>query len=165
MSGLIRNLLTLLQALLSSRPGDFRPRVITHFRVMPWDSGTSVLKSDKYLQFVEAAQLDYLVRTRLFATLLRGGLRFVNASQLVKFMRPIGIFRRVRIETSIVHADEKCAYFSHSLFLGNLQHAEVLVKMKFKKGSITVPPGDLIAQSFGEKPEHIATWDRALEAM
>ena len=53
MSGFIRNLLTLLQALqalqallalLASRPLNFPPRVISHFRVMPWDSGTTVLK-------------------------------------------------------------------------------------------------------------------------
>ena len=80
-------------------------RVITHFWVTPLDCGISTLKSDKYLQFAEAAQVDYLAKTRLFHTLLRDGLRFVNASQLVKFSRPVGMFQRVRIETAIVFAD------------------------------------------------------------
>lgn len=164
-SGLLRNLLTRLQAFFALRVTDVRSPVIAHFWVSPLDSGISVLKSDKYLQFAEAAQLDYLVKMGLFNTLLRDGLRFVNAAQLVKFTRPIGMFKYVRVETSIVYADDKCAYFSHSMFLGNIQHGEVLVKMKFKKGSITVRPGDLIGHSFAAKPLHIETWDRALEAM
>jgi hypothetical protein len=88
-------------------------------------------------------------------TLLRRRLQFVNASQLVKFARPIAMFSRVRVETAIVFADEKCAYFSHMLFLGDQQHAEVLVKMKFKKGSLTVPPGEIIGQRFTVKPPHL----------
>jgi acyl-CoA thioesterase FadM len=163
-SGLIRNLFTLLWAFFrsSADPGS---RVVAHFWITPFDAGTQVLKSDKYLQLAEAAQLDYLIRTKLMGTLLRRRLRFVNASQLVKFSRPIVMFRRVRVETAIVFADEKCAYFSHTLFVGDQQHAEVLVKMKFKKGSFTVPPGEVIAQRFGSKPPHLDAWDRALDAM
>jgi acyl-CoA thioesterase FadM len=163
-SGLIRNLLTLLWAFLRGS-ADPASRVAVHFWITPFDAGTQVLKSDKYLQLAEAAQLDYLIRTKLMGTLLRRRLRFVNASQLVKFARPIPMFRRVRVETAIVFADEKCAYFSHTLFVGDQQHAAVLVKMKFKKGSLTVPPGEIIAQRFGSKPPQLEAWDRALDAM
>ena len=165
MSGLIRNLLTLLQALLMRDTADFQTRVVTHFWVTPFDSGLHILKSDKYLQFAEAAQLDYLIKTKLFGTLIRGGLTFVNLAQLVKFSRPIAMFRRVRMETAIVFADDKCAYFSHQLFIGSHHHGEVLVKMKFKRGPITVPPAELIDHSFTVKPVQIDTWDRALESM
>jgi acyl-CoA thioesterase FadM len=123
------------------------------------------LKSDKYLQFAEAAQVDYLVKTKLFHTLLRQGLRIVNASQLLKFSRPVRMFQRVRMETTIVFADNKCVYFSHELFLGEHKHGEVLVKMKFKRGSITIRPGELIDHAFMAKPPCIDTWDQALEAM
>lgn len=160
MSGLLRNLLTLLQAFLSGEVVSAQSRVITHFRVTPLDCGISTLKSDKYLQFAEAAQVDYLVKTRLFHTLLCDGLRFVNASQLVKFSRPVGMFQRVRIETAIVFADNKCAYFSHELFLGDHKHGEVLVKMKFKRGAITVRPSELIDHAFTAKPPCIDTWTK-----
>ncbi|SFU86044.1 Thioesterase-like superfamily protein [Polaromonas sp. YR568] len=164
MSGLIRNLFTLLWAFFRGA-ADPASRVIAHFWISPLDAGTHVLKSDKYLQLAEAAQLDYLIRTKLMGTLLRRRLQFVNASQLVKFARPIPMFRRVRVETDIVFADEKCAWFSHTLFLGGQQHAEVLVKMKFKKGSLTVPPAEVIGRRFGAKPPHLEAWDRALDAM
>ena len=165
MSGLLRNLLTLLQALLSREVVSAHSKVITRFWVTPLDCGISTLKSDKYLQFAEAAQVDYLVKTRLVRTLLRDGLRFVNASQLVKFSRPVRTFRRVRVETVIVFADNKCVYFSHELFSGDQKHGEVLVKMKFKKGAMTIPPGELIDHAFTAKPPCIHTWDLALEAM
>ena len=164
MSGIIRNLLTLIQAFLSPK-ADPRSRVTSHFRVTPLDCGTRVLKSDKYFQLAEAAQLDFLVRVGLFGRLLREGVHFVNASQLVKFMRPIAVFQRVRVETGIIYADEKCAYFSHALFVGSQQHGEVLVKMKFKKGAVTCPPGQIIDARFESKPAHLQTWDQALEAM
>lgn len=165
MSGLLRNLLTLLQALLSREVVSTQSRVITHWWITPLDCGISTLKSDKYLQLAEAAQIDYLVKTRLLHRLLRDGVRFVNASQLIKFSRPIKMFQRVRMVTAIVFADEKCVYFAHSLFLDDHKHGEVLVKMKFKKGSITVCPAELIDCAFVAKPECIVAWDAALEGM
>jgi acyl-CoA thioesterase FadM len=123
------------------------------------------LKSDKYLQLVEAAQVDFLIRTRLVNRLLGDGVRFVNASQLVKFSRPVGMFQRVRMETAIVFADDKCVYFSHELFIGEHKHGEVLVKMKFKKGAVTIRPGELIDHAFTVKPSCIDRWELTLDAM
>jgi acyl-CoA thioesterase FadM len=164
-SGFARNLLALLKALIAS--GSYNPwtLVTSHFWVTPLDCGTRILKSDKYLQLAEAAQLDYLVKTGLLGKLLRRGLRFVNASQLIKFTRPIAMFARVRVQTQVVFADEKCTYFSHCLFVGARQHGEVLVKVKFKSGSITVRPSELIGQGTSPKPPRIQAWDQTLEAM
>ena len=75
------------------------------------------------------------------------------------------MFRRVRIETSIIYADEKCAYFSHCLFLQNQKHGEVLVKMKFKRGSATVSPIEIAGNLPFVKQEHLRAWDQTLEAM
>ena len=157
--------MTLLQAFVSREVVSVQSRVITHFRVTPFDCGISTLKSDKYLQFAEAAQVDYLVRTGLLRTLLGGGVRFVNASQLVKFSRPVGLFQRIRVESAMIFADDKGVYFSHRLFLGDQQHAEVLVKMKFKKGSITIRPGELFDHAFTARPRCIDSWELALAAM
>lgn len=165
MSGLIRNLFTLILAFFARGRFDAQSRVSCRFIVTPFDCGASVLKSDKYLQLVESAQLDFLIKTKLIGKLVRGSVHFVNASQLVKFMRPIGVFRRVRVETSIIYADERCAYFSHSLFLRNQQHAEVLVKMKFKRGSETVSPAEIAGKLPSAKLEHLRAWDQVLEAM
>lgn len=85
--------------------------------------------------------------------------------QLVKFSRPVGMFQRVRIASAIIFADDKCVYFSHGLFLGDHKHADVPVKMKFKKGAMTIHPRELIDLAFPAKPPSIDTWELALQAM
>lgn len=165
MSGLLRNLLTFLMALLAPRADSPLSTTVCSFRVMPWDVGVRVLKSDRYLLLAEAAQVDYMVKTGLWRRQLREGLGFVNAAQMVRFLRPIGLLQRVRVETAIVFADQRFAYFSHALFVGEAQHAEVLVKMKFKKGAITVPLTQLVAHTFVEKPHPLAHWDQALDTL
>jgi acyl-CoA thioesterase FadM len=155
----------MIAALLSRSRHDALSMVTCHFRITPFDCGASVLKSDKYFQLAESAQLDYLIRTGLFTTLRADGLSFVNASQLIKFTKPVGVFKRVRVETKISYADEKFAYFSHAIFLGSLQCSEVLVKMKFKKGSLTVPPSEIIGKFELGTPRHLQTWNQTLEAM
>ena len=165
MSGLVRNLFTLIRAFAARGRFHARSPVSCHFLVTPFDCGTSVLKSDRYLQLAEAAQLDFLIKTGLIGKLLRTGIRFVNAAQLVKFMKPVRAFRRVRVETSILFADEKCAYFSHAVFSGEQRHAEILVKMKFKRGSATVSPIDVAGDLPTVKQEHLEAWDQALSAM
>lgn len=165
MIGIARNLLTLVQAMFARQDGTPRSRITTRFRVTPFDVGIRVLKSDRYLQLAESAQLDFMVRTRCAWPLVRAGIGFVNASQLIRFARPIGMFQRVDVETAIVFADEKCAYFSHTLRVQGTPHAEVLVKMKFKKGRHTVPPRDVFGECPGDKPDHLVAWDRALETL
>lgn len=165
MSGLVRNLITIIRAMLTRGIFTGQSRTTSHYWVTPFDSGTSVLKSDKYLQFAESAQLDFMVKTKLFGKLVRGGVAFVNASQLVKFVRPIRLFERVRVETKVICTDERCAYFSHVLFVDDRLCGEVLVKMKFKKGAVTVRPIEVVGPCASAKPPQIERWDQALEAM
>lgn len=165
MIGLTRNLVTLVQAGFSGRDCTPQRRLTSRFRVTPFDVGIRVLKSDRYLQFAEAAQLDFMVRTRCAAPLIRAGIGFVNASQLIKFAKPIALFQRVDVDTAIVFADEKCAYFSHTLRVQGAPHAEVLVKMKFKQGRQTVSPREVFGECPGDKPAHLVAWDQALENM
>jgi len=165
MAGFLRNLIALLLAAFAPRATDALPRTACHFWITPWDTGFRIAKSDRYFQIAEAAQADYLVKTRLLATLVRSGIAFVNLSQLVRFQRPVAMFSRVRVETCVIHADDKCAYFSHAFLVGGVPHAQVLVKMKFKKGSLTLPPAKFVGAGFGDKPAHLAAWDRSLEAM
>lgn len=162
MSGFLRNLMAFINALFSWGDSTPQSRVITHFRVTPFDAGMHVLKSDKALQLVECAQLDFMVRTRLITRLLREGIGFVNASQLVRFDRPIGMFTRVRMETAVLCADDKFTWFVHTLWVRETVHAEVLVKMKFKQGRRTVRPTEVLGPCPIDKPARVLAWDQAL---
>lgn len=165
MSGIIRNLFTLVLALFTRSQASAGSIVSCRFLVTPFDCGTSVLKSDKVLQLAEAAQLDYFVKTRLAATLLHRGIRVVNLSQFVRFLGPIGVFDRVRVDTSVIHADAKCIHFSHSIFGHGEKRAEVLVKMKLKRGRVTVPPSEVFDDWPCARLAQIEAWDEALQAM
>lgn len=131
----------------------------------PFDGRLRVLKSDKYLQLVEAAQIDYLVKVGILLSLIRSGTSFVNVAQLVKFSRPVPIFSRVRVETRMIDADARCAYFSHGMYLAGSKAAEVLVKMKFKQGRMTVAPSTFLLTDFTEMPVQVRKWEHALEVL
>jgi hypothetical protein len=162
LSGLIRNLLTVLLALLRYASVAPLSRVVCSFWVTPLDTGLSKLKSDQYFQLVEAAQFDYMVKTGLISATLRQGYHFVNLAQMVKFMQPIRLFNRVTVHTQIVYADDKLVYFSHQLMVQGQHCAEVLVKMKFKKNGLTVNPQDLVGAVSMDKPVALQRWDDAL---
>lgn len=97
MSGLLRNLIALLLGLFAQRSSSASDTVQTCFWVTPLDAGVRLLKSDKYLQYAETAQLDYLLKVGRFFSVLRSGASFVNVAQQVRFMRPIRLFSRVQV--------------------------------------------------------------------
>lgn len=164
MSGLLRNLLTLIGALWHQRSADPQSRTLVHFRVTPFDTGIAILKSDRYLQMAESAQLDYVIRTGLLQGMLRQRYSFVNAAQLVRFARPVRLFSRVTVTSQVVHADAKFAYFHHVFTVGTVLHADVAVKMKFKKGRLTIAPSELLGGFDGPKPAWLQHWDDTLAA-
>jgi acyl-CoA thioesterase FadM len=164
MSGLLRNLLTVIGALWQKRIADPQSRTLVHFRVTPFDTGISTLKSDRYLQMAEAAQLDYVIRTGLLRVMLRQRYSFVNASQLVRFARPVRLFDRVAVTSQVIYADARCAYFHHVFSVGTALHAEVFVKMKFKRGALTIVPAEMLGAFSDPKPVMLQRWDDALAA-
>jgi acyl-CoA thioesterase FadM len=163
-SGLLRNIIAFFVGLVAYRSKAVEDVTEVKFWVTPFDSGIRVLKSDKYLQFAETAQVDYLLKTGKFFSILHSGASFVNVAQLVKFTRPISVFGRVRVETKLIYADQRCAYFSHTMHTRGVQAAEVLVKTKFKKGRITIPPLSLLPVSFAEVPAKVQGLEPALGA-
>ena len=163
MSGLLRNLIAFFLGLRGYGSRATSDTVETWFWVTPFDSGIRVLKSDKYLQYAETAQLDYLLKVGRFFTVLRSGAGFVNLAQQVRFLQPVALFSRVRVETRLIYADDKCAYFHHALHGRAGLAAEVLVKMKFKQRGRTLAPATFLAFSFDAMPESVRSWESALQ--
>lgn len=143
------------------------PRATPHdaverrFRVMPWDVGIATFKSDRYFALADLAQADFGVRTGLFGTFVRQRMRWVNLAQSARFVRPLRLLQPFTVTTRVVGTDGKHAYFSHRFTSAQGEHAEVLVKMKFKIGSRTVPPRQLL----GEHPEPASPSLQALDAL
>ena len=165
LAGLPRNLATVVAALVQRDSAPAQSCVRAWFHITPLDTGLSKLKSDRYLQLAEAAQLDFLIRTGLMRTMLARRYAFVNGAQLVRFARPVAVFSRVSIDTRVVWADAKWAWFSHALSVRDTHCAEVLVKMKFKHGARTVTPAELLGEFNGPLPEPLRRWDETLAAL
>lgn len=165
MAGLLRNLITLLLSLpcYGRLPvaGNFSRR----FLVTPLDIGTHRLKSDRYLQLAECAQLDFIIRGGLLGSMLKNGYSFVNAAQLIGFRRPVSVFSRVQVDTRVLWFDERWVYFRHEFQAGGQPCASVLVKMKFKKGRQTVNPGLLLGRPSQSRPNLLDAWDASLDAL
>ncbi len=164
MSGLFRNFLTMVWALWRYDTVLPLARTSAGFFITPLDTGIATLKSDKYLQIAESAQVDYMLKTGLIKKTLANRYSFVNAALMVKFIKPIRLFKRVRVETQVVFADSRCAWLSHGFFVGEVRHAEVLVKMKFKNGRVTVAPSQMFGAFPGEQPLWIQRWEETLAA-
>lgn len=162
MSGLFRNLLAFFMALWRYNTVLPQGSVSTWFFITPFDTGIATLRSDVYFQLAEAAQVDYMVRTGLVRSVSTRGWRFVNAAQMVRFARPIRLFSRVQLQTRVVYADSKCVWFSHTFFVSQAMHAQVLVKMKFKSGPLTVAPSEVLGPFAGDKPPWIEPWEATL---
>jgi len=68
-SGLLRNLIAFVIGLFAYGSKAVEDATEVKFLVTPFDGGVRVLKSDKYLQFAETAQVDYLLKTgKLFSS-------------------------------------------------------------------------------------------------
>ena len=148
MSGLWRNLLTLLFALFRRDSAIMQTGCSCTFWVTPFDVGIRTLKSDKYLQLAEAAQLDFGVRSGLLGRMRQTRCAMVNVEQQVQFINAIRLFDRVQVHTSIVFADAKFANFLHVYTVKGHHCASVMVKTKFKSGRITQSATDLTGLVF-----------------
>lgn len=165
MSGLLRNIIAFFIGLFAYGSKAVEEVTEIKFVATPFDCGVRVLKSDKYLQFAETAQIDYLLKTGKLFAVLQARASFVNVAQLVKFVRPVPLFARVRVETRLIYADEKHAYFSHTVQLRSGPAAEILVKMKFKRGRVTVPPRTFLPAGFASVPATVLGLEPALAVL
>ena len=154
----MRPVLAALFAALSGRasPAD---RLECRFRVLPWEVGIATFKSDRYFTVADLAQMDFGVRVGLASAFVRRGIRWVNLAQSARFERPLRLFQAYTVETTVVCTDQKHAYFSHRFTSAQGTHAEVLVKAKFKRGSITVDPRELLGEQSAVKPAEVVALD------
>ena len=152
MSGFWRNFLTVLLALFKRDSSVLQTGCLCTFWVTPFDVGIRTLKSDKYLQLVEAAQLDFGLRSGLLRRMRQAHCAMVNVEQRIQFAQPIRLFDQVCVNTSIVFADAKFVHFQHLFTVNGRQCASVQVKAKFKAGRITQSATRLTGLSFADRP-------------
>ena len=148
MSGFLRNFLTSWMAWFKRDSAILQAGCSCTFWVTPFNVGIRTLKSYKYLQLAESAQLDFGVRCGLLARMRRVGCAMVNVEQQIQFAQPIKLFDKVSVQTSIVFADAKFVHFQHLYTVRDQACATVMVKAKFKAGRMTLSASELTGLSF-----------------
>jgi acyl-CoA thioesterase FadM len=144
MSGLWRNFLTLCWAVWRRDRQILTKGCDCWFWVSPLDVGIRTLKSDRYFQMAEAAQLDFGIRSGLLSAMRKSSCVMVNAEQHIQFLQPIQMLNRVRVLTRISASDDKFIHFEHVFYRGEQLCATVRVKAKFKRGRLTIAPTELM---------------------
>ena len=155
MSGIWRNLLTLLTAVFSKDQSILKTGCSCTFLVTPFNVGISALKSDKYWQLAESAQLDFGLRSGLVRRMRQAGCSMVNVTQNIQFESPVKLFDRTTVQTNIVFADAKYVYFQHVYSAKGHACATAIVKGKFKAGRITKSALELTGLTFAVKPSFL----------
>ena len=155
MSGFWRNLITVLLAMFRRDTEILKSGCKCAFLIGPLDVGVFTLKSDKYLQLAESAQLDFAVRSGLMQRMLRSGCSMVNVSQHIQFDAPLKLFQKASVQTSIVFADTKFVYFQHEYTVKGYLCATAVVKAKFKVGRITQSALHMTGLTFTAKPSFL----------
>lgn len=154
----MRLLLATVPALLAGRSPPDLP-ITCRFRVMPWDVGISTFKSDRYFTVADAAQFDFAIRVGLLRPFLRDGVRWINLAQSCRFLKPLHVFQAYSAITRVLCADERHIYLSHCFRRGEHEHAEVLVKLKFKRARLTIPPARFFPQAPSTRSSKIDALD------
>ncbi len=114
---------------------------------MPWDVGIATFKSDRYFTVADVAQFDFAIRCGLLGPFLGEGVRWISLAQACSFKRPLRLLQPYSVRTQVVCVDGRHAYISHSFESAGQVNARVLVKMKFKRGRLTVPPQRFFPQA------------------
>lgn len=165
MAGLLRNLITLLLSLPGYGRQPIRAGFIRHFWVTPLDIGARRLKSDRYLQLAECAQIDMIIRSGLLGTMLKNGYSFVNGAQLLSFRKPVDVFSRLRVHSQVLWFDQRWVYFQHDFHVRDELSARLLVKMKFKQRRKTIDPAQLLGQPGTPRCAPVDAWNASLETL
>lgn len=143
MSGFWRNLLTVLFAIFKKDTQILRVGCMCQFFVTPFDVGLKTLKSDKYFQLAESAQIDFGIRSGFLKRMWHAKCAMVNVSQEIQFAKPIKLFDIVQVRTHIASAEPQFIHFEHTYWVREQLCSTVKVKAKFKAGRKTVPANQL----------------------
>lgn len=143
MSGLWRNFLTVCLAVWRRDRQILTKGCDCWFWVSPFDVGIRTLKSDRYFQMAEAAQLDFGIRSGLLQAMRQNSCVMVNLEQHIQFAQPFHVLNRVRVLTRVSSSDDKFIHFEHEFYRGTQRCATVHVKAKFKRGRLTISPTQL----------------------
>ena len=138
----------------------------TPFRVLPTDLDLLLhVNNGIYLSLMDLGRVDLMRRSGLLAGLRSRGWYPVVVAETIQFRRPLTLFQRFAIETSVLGWDEKAFLLEQRFVRGGEPVAIALVRARFlARTGGSVSPADVLALGgvsgpSPSLPDHAARWN------
>jgi acyl-CoA thioesterase FadM len=109
---------------------------VTSFRV--WPNDLDVLRhmnNGRYFSILDLARVDLMVRSGLWAKLNAAGLYPVVVDERMRFRRPLKLFDRYTVRTTVIGWDEKHIAMEQIFFVDGKEVAGGIVKARMLRKS------------------------------
>jgi acyl-CoA thioesterase FadM len=126
------------------------------FRCLPTDLDIFVhMTNSRYASFGDLSRVSFMIRNGTYRRLRKAGYLPVLSSVTFRFRRPIGLFERFTVSTSVLTWDDRYVYLLHKYETAKDMPAIAVVKAAFIGRQGRPPIGEVIALMgyAGPKPE------------
>ena len=137
----------------------------TPFRVVPTDLDVLMhMNNGVYLSLQDLARMDYMIRAQALKKISEQGWYPVVASEMIRFRRSLGLFKKFELKTRLISWDDRYLYLEHKFVCQGEVMALGMIRARFlsKKGGAVSPQElmkvlnlDLKAPEF---PAHLTEW-------
>jgi acyl-CoA thioesterase FadM len=142
---LFRFLLVVFAGTLRSRVGPLDESRV-RFTVLPNDCDLNIhLNAGRFVSFMDIAQMNLMVRMRVFFPLIRRGWRPIMGGCVVRYRHSIAPFERFEIRSRVLGWDTKWFYIEHLVERENRVCATGIMRVLIRHAKENVPAEDVIA--------------------
>ena len=167
----LRFLILILKRIRVSSKIDVFDRCRTKFRVQPLDLDLNLhMNNGRYLSIMDLGRFDLMLQSGVFWKLMARGYYPVVVSESIRFRRPLHLFDRFELVTTIDSWDEKDVFITQRFVHRGEAVATGFIKGRFKqrrqKGSVpTARLFELAGKPFnGPRLSELASSQNALES-
>ncbi len=139
----LRLLLAIFKARFRS-PMKVRETSVIPFRVWLTDIDASIMNHAAMMSVFETGRIDYMVRTGFFRLARKNRWYFPSASMNVQFFRPLKMFQKAWLHTSVFHVSEDSIYTEQKIIRDEKLIAVCVARNKVKKQKQDIPPAEIL---------------------
>ncbi len=147
---------------LSKKKTSLGENFVIPFRILPQECGMRFMFNATAPALFELARLDWMIRSKIFAFVMKEKFYTPLASLAITYHRPISRFQKIEIHSKITGFDDKWFYFRHDIFSGGKVYISAVGSGIFKKGRETIAPLDIINKVGGSQFPFATEKDREL---
>lgn len=140
-------------------------------RVWPNDLDTNAhMNNGRYLTLMDLGRFDLMTQCGLVRVVLKQRWFPVAGGVMIRFERPLHLFEKITLKSSIISWDEQWLYFNHDIFSGQQRAARAFARCLFRTRGRSIPTTELMrhVRYEGKAPsshESILRWIEADQLM